>query len=374
MKVYADCAATTRICLSSFFEMREVVLKDWANPSSAHDYGDRARIKLDDAREKIASCINASPEEIYFTSGGTESNNWACEIGKHFSPVCYVSEIEHPSVMESAKARFRKFSTIHANTDGIIDPDAAEDEIRHDAAFISVMTANNEIGTIQPVLDLSHRYSKAYLFHADAVQAVGHIPVDVKELGVDMLSASAHKFHGPKGVGFLYVRKGTPMVPLHYGGGQERGMRSGTENVPGICGMATALLEATRNLPETMARVTRMRDKLIDGLLEIPGTSLNGSREHRLPGNVNICFDGVCGDSLALLLNQHGIAVSTGSACSTGDLRPSHVLKAIGLTDEQARSSIRITIDDYNTDAEIDYILDTVPECVAYLRRMSAYI
>lgn len=369
MVVYADNAATTQLSAAAAMRMVTAGTVNYGNPSSAHGEGKAAREMLEQARETIARCINAEPDEIFFTSGGTESNAWAVMMGGIHSRFGYASAVEHHSMTKPMGIAFHFLKKIPVDEDGAVDTRDIEISA-WSGAFASVMAANNEIGTIQPVEKLAAVCRRnGILFHTDAVQAVGHIPVDVKELGVDMLSASAHKFHGPKGVGFLYVRKGVVMYPFHQGGGQERGMRSGTENVPGIAGMAVALEEAVENMAANTERVTAMRDHLIDGLLEIPGTRLNGGKKNRLPGNVNVSFDAVDGNSLVLLLSQYGIAVSAGSACTTGDPEPSHVLLAIGCAEEQARGSIRISIDEYNNEKEIDYILQSIPECVSYLRK-----
>ena len=370
MLVYADAAATTRMSKAAMEIMLPYFRDFYGNPSSSHFIGSKSAEALAYARAQIASCINAEPEEIYFTSGGTEANNWACEIGPCCTVFAYASNIEHHSVMLSN--RFRSAGLISCNEDGVIEERDIDIIPRGRSSFISVMLANNEIGAVQPirVLAASSR-NEGNIFHTDAVQAVGHIPVDVKALGVDMLSASAHKFHGPKGVGFLYVRKGVPMLPMLYGGGQERGMRSGTENLPGIAGMAAALQEATQNLPITVPKVTAMREKLIEGLSKIPGAILNGANAPRLPGIVNFCFDGVDGETLVVLLSERGIMASSGSACNSGDRKPSHVLMAIGRSEDMAKSALRLSIDETNTEEEIDYILKVVPECVSYLRKIS---
>lgn len=373
MLVYADAAATTRMSQAALEIMLPYFRDFYGNPSSSHFVGSKAAEALAFAREQIASCINAEPEEIYFTSGGTEGNNWAVEIGRVYTCTLgsrtffRTSKIEHHSMHMIPRA-------IPVNEDGKADLRdvflGGEETVA--GGFISVMLANNEIGTIQPIREIARVCrERDVLFHTDAVQAVGHIHVDVKELGVDMLSASAHKFHGPKGVGFLYVRKGVPMIPLLFGGGQEFTMRSGTENLPGIAGMAAALQEATQNLPITIPKVTAMREKLIEGLWKIPGATLNGSRLDRLPGIVNCCFEGVDGETLVVLLSERGIMASSGSACNSGDREPSHVLMAIGRSEEQAKSALRLSIDETNTEEEIDYILKVVPECVSYLRTVA---
>ena len=372
MLVYADAAATTRMSKAAMEIMLPYFRDFYGNPSSSHFVGSKSAEALAYARAQIASCINAEPEEIYFTSGGTEADNWAYRNGVYYTVEhCNVdvrfasSSIEHQAMLQTSPL-------IPVNEDGIVD--IRDVDIMEDTGggFVSVMLANNEIGTIQPIAEIAdicrHRQ---IMSHTDAVQAVGHIPVDVKALGVDMLSASAHKFHGPKGVGFLYVRKGVPMLPILFGGGQERGMRSGTENLPGIAGMAAALQEATQNLPITVPKVTAMRERLSEGLSKIPGSILNGANAPRLPGIVNFCFDGVDGETLVVLLSERGIMASSGSACNSGDREPSHVLMAIGRSEEQAKSALRLSIDETNTEEEIDYILKVVPECVSYLRTVA---
>lgn len=369
MLVYADAAATTRMSQAAFEIMQPYFRDFYGNPSSSHFVGSKSAEALAYARAQIASCINAEPEEIYFTSGGTEANNWANHIEFPFNRL--ISTIEHNSVINGMDALDDTF--LDVKDDGLVrTPENWSTYQPSGVGLVSVMLANNEIGTIQPISEISQACRDlGVLFHTDAVQAVGHIPVDVKALGVDMLSASAHKFHGPKGVGFLYVRKGVPMAPMLFGGGQERGMRSGTENLPGIAGMAAALQEATQNLSITVPKVTAMRERLIEGLSKIQGAILNGHREKRLPGIVNFCFDGVDGETLVVLLSERGIMASSGSACHSGSRNPSHVLMAIGRSEEQAKSALRLSIDETNTEEEIDYILKVVPECVSYLRTIS---
>ena len=367
MLVYADNAATTKLSNAAAEAMRPILFDTiCGNPSSTHQIGQRSKALLEAARETIAECIGAEPDEIYFTSGGTEADNWAMQLGFPYHRL--TSCIEHHAVLECMEDGDDTFLPV--SRDGLAGvPEHWDTYALSGIGFVSVMLANNEIGTIQPVREIAKQCrGRNILFHTDAVQAVGHIPVDVKALGVDMLSASAHKFHGPNGVGFLYVRKGIYMSPFIYGGGQENGMRSGTENVPGIVGMAAALKHEIGIMPEVKAYISAMRDRLIDGLLEISGSHLNGARDYLLPGIVNIGFDGIIGESLVLLLSQKGICVSSGSACTSGNLAPSHVLTAMGQTEEQAKSAIRISLSRFNTPAEIDYILETVPQCVSFLR------
>lgn len=376
MFVYADAAATTRI--SRRVRRALNVYHDsgimYANPSSTHSCGQFARDEVENARMEIAKCINAEPEEIYFTSGGSEADNWAVQMGSQYFRGIAASSIEHHAVLNSVCPYGHGWTVLlNPNEDGVIEPREIEIAPNPCPGFASIMTANNEIGTIQPIRELAYEaHKKGMLFHTDAVQAVGHIPVDVKVLGVDMLSASAHKFHGPKGVGFLYVNSAVSMEPMIYGGYQERGMRAGTENVPGILGMATALKEACENMDENTEKVLAMRKKLEDGILsDIPNVILNGAGAKRLPGIVNVCIDGCDGETLVVLLSERGIMASSGSACMSGDREPSHVLMAIGRTEDQAKSALRLSIDETNTMEEIDYILKTLPKVVSYLRMVT---
>lgn len=366
MIVYADAAATTKLSKAAADVMQPLLFDQlYGNPSSSHFIGSVVRDGIESARKTIAECINAEPEEIYFTSGGSEADNWAMKMGYPYHRL--VSSIEHHAILRCMEDKDDLFLPVSSS--GIVTEIWSHSPYFSGIGFVSVMLANNEIGTIQPIKEIAALcQSRNILFHTDAVQAVGHIPVDVKDLGVDMLSASAHKFHGPKGVGFLYVRKDVPMVPLIYGGHQERGFRAGTENVPGIMGMAAALRDAVDHMPVNTKHIVAMRDKLIGGLLQIPGCILNGHIERRLPGIVNVCFDGVDGETLVALLSERGIMASSGSACMSGAREPSHVLMAIGRTEEQAKSALRLSIDETNTEEEIDYILKTIPDAVSYLR------
>ena len=374
MIVYADAAATTRISPAASRAMRDAEGL-YGNPSSTHFVGQKSREAIEIARAQIAGCINAHPNEIFFTSGGSESDNWAVYRGSVQHRGAAYSAIEHHAVSSAVCFYSAWHNVLKPNDIGVIEPETIRNLPNPVAGFISVMTANNEIGTIQPISELAYEAHRSNaIFHTDAVQAVGHIPIDVKSMGVDMLSASAHKFHGPKGVGFLYVRGGTAILPYIIGGHQERNMRAGTENVQGIVGMAAALCDACARMPETMATVREMRQTLILGIMSsIPGAQYNGApcQEDSLPGIVNFCFDGVDGETLVVLLSERGIMASSGSACMSGDREPSHVLTAIGRTDEQARSALRISIDETNTDEEIDYILKTLPVLVSYLRKAS---
>lgn len=365
-RIYADNAATTAISESAMFEMKRAYLAFPGNPSSSHEEGRRAKEKLEEYRSRCAACLDCEPNEIVFTSGATEGNNTIKIMTVRDDLYHYsCSTIEHPSMYNSLGA------DIGVKPNGIVvDFDDYGWECTE--SLISIMTANNEIGTIQPIWDIAdYCRSKRILFHTDATAAVGHIRVSFREIGADFLTLSAHKFHGPRGVGILIVRNGTEFDPLMTGGKQERGHRAGTENLPGIAGMTVALEESVRNLEEKMEKTVRMRDKLMEGLLLIPGTILNGDPERRLPGNVNVSFDGIEGESLLTLLDAKGISASAGSACHTGVSEPSHVLLAIGRTREQANASLRLTIDENNTDEEIDIIIGTVRESVEYLRKFT---
>lgn len=377
--VYADNAATTKVSQEVINEMIGYLSQDYGNPSSLYSKGREAKAALENAREKIASLIGCEPKEIYFTSCGSEADNWAIRgiaernaaKGKHI----ITSAIEHHAVLHTMKALEKKgyeVTYLGVGTNGIVDIEEFRAAIRPDTILAAVMYANNEIGTIQPIKELAGiAHENKIPFFTDAVQAVGHVEIDVKELGVDMLSFSGHKFGAPKGVGALYVKSGTLLNNLIEGGGQEKRKRSGTENVAGIVAMAKALELALENGSEKRAYIKSMRDKLIDGLLQIPYTRLNGDRDSRLPGNVNISIEFIEGESLILWLDIMGICVSTGSACSTASLDPSHVLLAIGLPHEVAHGSLRITINEENTPEECDYIIDSVKKTVEKLRAMS---
>lgn len=368
-RIYADNAATTRLSTAALDEMLRAV-KVYGNPSSSHEEGRQAKNALEFYRARLAVCLDCEPNEIIFTSGATEGNNnlRACFVN-------WSSTIEHPSAIAS-NHHYR----INVFSNGTIDEHELDKSIKRASSYtevydslFSIMMANNEIGTIQPVEKIGYVYFpiRNCLFHTDATAAVGHIPVSFRQIGADYLTCSAHKFHGPRGIGMLVARNGTNLDSLLKGGMQERGHRAGTENLPAVAGMCVALEECIRNMDENMEKTTRMRDRLIDGLLEIKGTVLNGDAKQRLPGNVNVSFDGIEGESLLTLLDANGIAASAGSACHTGSKEPSHVLLAIGRTREQANAALRLSIDETNTDEEIDYIIKTVRESVAYLRRFS---
>ena len=380
MYVYADHAATTPVHEAARKAMLHCLEEDYGNPSSLHSVGQRAREILDQARADVAACLNADPSEIYFTGGGSEADNQALLTGallgaKKGKKHLITTAFEHHAVLHTMKALEKQGFTVtylDVHEDGVVRLSDVAAAITDDTALVSVMMVNNEIGTIQPIAEIAKLcQDKGVLFHTDAVQAVGHIPVDVKALGVDMLSLAAHKFHGPKGVGALYCRKGIRPEILIQGGAQERGRRGGTENMPGIVGMAAALQEAVSNLNADMVYVTALRERLIEGLSQIPHSRLNGHRDLRCPGTVNFCFEGIEGESLLLWLDAKGVAASSGSACTSGSLDPSHVLLALGLPHEIAHGSLRLSLSADNTEEEVAHILKVVPEVVEYLRGMS---
>ena len=380
MKIYADHAATTKMSDAAVNTLLCMSKEVWGNPSSLYEHGQKAKEVLEQAREDVASVINADPKEIYFTSGGSEADNQAiltaAEIGRKQGKKHIISSaFEHHAVLHTLE-KLRKegfdITLLDVHENGIILPCEVEDAIRDDTCLVTIMYANNEIGTIQPIREIGAVCRrKKVLFHTDAVQAVAHIPVDVKADNIDMLSASAHKFHGPKGTGFLYCKKGIQLSNLIEGGAQERGKRAGTENVPGIAAMATALKEMDGMKMPAAARLTKLRDRLIEGLQQIPHSALNGDAKHRLPGNVNFCFEGIEGESLLLLLDDKGIMASSGSACTSGSLDPSHVLLAIGRIHDVAHGSLRLTLGEENTEEEVEYIIKSVKEVVEYLRGFS---
>ena len=380
MFVYADNAATTALSEEALSEMERGLKEIYGNPSSLHFKGREAEAALKEAREKVASAVGAEPSEIYFTSGGSESDNWAIKGAAKLGAAkgkrhLITTAFEHHAVLHTMQSLEKEgfevtYLPVHEN--GIVRPEEVLNSIREDTALVSVMYANNEIGTIQPIKEIGRICrEKGVLFHTDAVQAVGHIPVDVRSDNTDMMSVSGHKFHGPKGTGFLYVRKGIRLPNLIEGGGQEQRRRAGTENLAGIMGMSEALRIAVRDMDEHMERVSAMRDRLISEIEKIPRVRLNGDRERRLPGNINFCFDGIEGESLLLSLDLEGICASSGSACTSGSLEPSHVLLAIGIPKEVAHGSLRLSIDAVNTDEEIDYITEKLPPIVGRLRDMS---
>ena len=378
--IYADNAATTKMSKTAIDTMISVMNEDWGNPSSLYSHGQKAKEVLEEARKKVASVIGAEPREIYFTSGGSEADNQAiisaAGIGKKKGKMHIISSaFEHHAVLhtlEKLEKEGFEITLLDVHSDGLIVPEELEAAIREDTCLVTIMTANNEIGTIQPIRELGAICRKhSVIFHTDAVQGMGHIPINVVSDNIDMLSASAHKFHGPKGVGFLYVKKTVRLDPLIEGGAQERGKRAGTENVPGIAAAADALVEAVSRIPEYTAVLTKKRDRLIEGLREIPHSALNGDEKKRLPGNVNFCFEGIEGESLLLLLDDKGIQASSGSACTSGSLDPSHVLLAIGRVHDVAHGSLRLSIDEDISDDDIEYMISAVKETVEYLRGFS---
>lgn len=380
MFVYADNAATTKVSEKALNAMMPIYKEYYGNPSSLHTTGQYAMEQLVAARESVAKSLGADPKEIYFTSGGSEADNQAIltgvKIGARKGKKHIVSTtFEHHAVLHTLK-KFEKegievtYLDVHKN--GIVTPEEVKAAIRPDTCLVTIMYANNEIGSIQPIKEIAAVCKEAgVLFHTDAVQAVGHEKIDVKDLGVDMLSLSGHKFHGPKGVGALYCRKGVLPQILIEGGAQERGRRAGTENLPAIVGMAAALEEALEDLDKKNEYVKSLRERLIEGLSQIPHSIVNGDREHRLSGNVNMCFEGIEGESLLLLLDAKGIEASSGSACTSGSLDPSHVLLAIGLPHEIAHGSLRLSINEQNTMEQMDYIVEETPKIVDYLRNIS---
>ena len=378
--IYADNAATTKMSEAAIHTMTSVLGEAWGNPSSLYSHGQNAKDVLEKARAEVAAVIDAQPEEIYFTSGGSEADNQAIRsaaaLGRKKGKTHIISSaFEHHAVLHTLKALEAEgfeVTLLDVHSDGLVVPAEVEAAIREDTCLVTIMTANNEIGTIQPIREIGAICrAKGVLFHTDAVQAVGHIPLNVTADNIDLLSASAHKFHGPKGVGFLYAKRGIRLTNLIEGGAQERGKRAGTENVPGIAAMATALREANAAMAEHAAHLIKMRDKLIEGLRQIPHSALNGDAAQRLPSNVNFCFEGIEGESLLLLLDDKGICASSGSACTSGSLDPSHVLLAIGRVHDVAHGSLRLSIGEDVTDDEIDYIIRSVKEVVEYLRGFS---
>ena len=378
--IYADNAATTRLSATALAAMLPYLTEQYGNPSSLYTLGQTAATALAQARETVARCLHCRPEEIVFTSGGSEADNQAilsaARWGKRQGKTHIISTaFEHHAVLHTLQKLEKEGFTVtllDVHADGRITPQQVEAAITQDTCLVAVMYANNEIGTIQPIGEIGAICrARKVPFHTDAVQAAGHLAIDVGAEQIDMLSLSAHKFHGPKGVGALYVRKGFPLLPLIEGGAQERRKRAGTENVAGIVGLAAALQTACDHLEANAAKVAALRDKLIDGLAAIPHAALNGDRDHRLPGNVNVCFEGIEGESLLLLLDDRGICASSGSACTSGSLDPSHVLLAIGRPHEVAHGSLRLSLCEENTEAEVDTMLREIPKVVEYLRNMS---
>ena len=380
MILYADNAATTKPSRAAIEAMLSCLEGQYGNPSSLYALGQEAKETLEQARADIAAVIHADPREILFTSGGSEADNQAilsaAEKGKRAGKTHILSTaFEHHAVLHTLKKLEREGFTVTllgVHEDGLVRPEELEAAIREDTCLVTVMYANNEIGTIQPIREIGEICrARGVPFHTDAVQAVGHLPIDVQAENIDYLSASAHKFHGPKGVGFLYVRRGMPLSTLIEGGAQERGKRAGTENVPGIVGMAAALKEADQHRAENAKHMSALRDRLIEGLSAIPHAALNGDAQRRLPGNVSFCFEGIEGESLLLLLDQKGICASSGSACTSGSLDPSHVLLAIGRVHDVAHGSLRLSIGEDITPEQVEYIITSVGEVVSYLRSFS---
>ncbi len=380
MQVYADNAATTKMSRVAIDAMLPYMETVFGNPSSLHSIGQRAKEALTDARETIAACLNASPKEIYFTSGGSEADNQAllsmAALGARRGKKHIISTaFEHHAVLHTLKKLEKQGFEVELLPVGPIGTVTAAQvaaALRPDTCLVTVMYANNEIGSILPIAEIGAVCREHGVpFHTDAVQAVGHLPIDVQAQSIDLLSLSAHKFHGPKGIGVLYARQGLPLVNVIEGGAQERGKRAGTENLPAIMGMAAALKDACSRMQENAEKVSALRDRLIAGLSKIPHSALNGDPLHRLPGNVSFCFEGIEGESLLLLLDAKGICASSGSACTSGSLDPSHVLLAIGRTHEVAHGSLRLSLCETNTEAEIDYMLQEIPPVVEYLRSMS---
>ena len=380
MMIYADNAATTKMSSAAVDAMLPCMIEQYGNPSSLYMLGQKAREILDKARDEIAAVIGAEPREILFTSGGSEADNQAirsaAEIGKKQGKKHIISTaFEHHAVLHTLNRLEKEgfeVTLLDVHEDGLVRLEELAEAIRDDTCLVTIMYANNEIGTIQPIREIGALCrERGVLFHTDAVQAVGHVPINVKNDNIDMLSSSAHKFHGPKGVGFLYVKKGIRLTNLIEGGAQERGLRGGTENVAGIAGMAAALKDVNAHMAENAEKVTALRDRLIAGLKEIPHSALNGDAVKRLPGNVNFCFEGIEGESLLLLLDDRGICASSGSACTSGSLDPSHVLLAIGRVHDVAHGSLRLSLGEDATEEEVDYIIQNVKEVVEYLRGFS---
>lgn len=380
MQIYLDNAATTKMSKTAINAMLPYMDEVYGNPSSLHSVGQRANEALVNARERIARALGCEAREITFTSGGSEADNQAiisaARIGEKSGKKHIISTaFEHHAVLhtlEKLEKEGFEVTLLDVHENGLVAPEQVAEAIREDTCLVTVMYANNEIGTVQPIAEIGKVCrEKGVLFHTDAVQAVGHLHIDVSEQNIDMLSLSAHKFHGPKGIGALYARKGTRLATLIEGGAQERGKRAGTENIPAIMGMAAALEEACSHIDENTAKLTYLRDRLISGISEIPHSILNGDAKKRLPGNVNFCFEGIEGESLLLLLDDKGVCASSGSACTSGSLDPSHVLLAIGRVHDVAHGSLRLTLSEENTEEEIEYTIKAVKEVVEYLRSIS---
>ena len=380
MKIYVDNAATTKMSKAAIEAMLPYMAEEYGNPSSLHSVGQRANEALSDARQRIAKLLNCEPREITFTSGGSEADNQAilsaAWMGARKGKKHIVSTaFEHHAVLHTLDKLMKdgfEVTLLDVHENGLVTAEEVRKAIRSDTCLVTIMFANNEIGTIQPIAEIGAVCKElGVLFHTDAVQAAGHLHIDVKAQNIDMLSLSAHKFHGPKGIGVLYARKGIFLVNLIEGGAQERGKRAGTENIPAIMGMAAALEEACANLEVNAQKLTKLRDRLIAGLAKIPHSELNGDTEKRLPNNVSFCFEGIEGEAMLLLLDDKGVYASSGSACTSGSLDPSHVLLAIGRVHDVAHGSLRLSLSEENTEEEIDYIIASVAEVVAYLRSIS---
>ena len=380
MHVYADNAATTKMSQVAIDAMVPYFTKIYGNPSSLHSVGQEAKEALEDARARVAKCLGCEPREIIFTSGGSEADNQAIISAARFGARKGKKHIistafEHHAVLHTLNKLEKEgfeVTLLDVSQGHNITARQVREAIRPDTCLVTTMYANNEIGSVLPIAEIGAVCKEAgVLFHTDAVQAVGHLHINVKEQNIDLLSLSAHKFHGPKGVGALYARRGFPLTNVIDGGAQERGKRAGTENLPGICGMVAALEDACAHMDENMPKVAALRDKLIQGLRQIPHCALNGDPVNRLPGNVSFCFEGIEGESLLLLLDMKGVCASSGSACTSGSLDPSHVLLAIGRVHDVAHGSLRLSLCEYNTEEEIDHILTVVPQVVSYLRNMS---
>ena len=380
--IYADNAATTKMSRTAIEAMLPYMDKVYGNPSSLYSFGQEAKEALESARERIASCLGCEPREITFTSGGSEADNQAifsaARLGEKKGKKHIISTaFEHHAVLhtlDKLKKQGFEITLLDVHENGIVTAQQVADAIREDTCLVTIMFANNEIGTVQPIAEIGKVCrEKGVLFHTDAVQAAGHLYVNVKEQNIDMLSLSAHKFHGPKGIGVLYAKKGIMLDNVINGGAQERGKRAGTENIPAIMGMTAALEEAVANLEQNTAKIIKLRDRLIEGLDKLPYGELNGDRNNRLPSNVNFCFEGIEGESLLLLLDDKGICASSGSACTSGSLDPSHVLLAIGRPHEVAHGSLRLSLGEETTEEDIDYLISSVTEVVTYLRNMSPF-
>ena len=380
MRVYADNAATTKPSAHAVAAMLPILENHFGNPSSLHTIGQETKEILDEARAKVAKCLGCEPREIIFTSGGSEADNQAIRSAAYYGARkgkkhLITTAFEHHAVlhtMEALKKEGFEVTLLDVKEGHTITAQQVKDAIRPDTCLVTTMYANNEIGSVLPIAEIGAICKEAGVpFHTDAVQAVGHLHINVKEQNIDMLSLSGHKFHGPKGVGALYVRRGLPLVNIIEGGAQERGKRAGTENMPGIVGMAAAMEEACAHIDENNAKVIAMRDRVIEGLSKIPHSALNGDPVNRLPGNISFCFEGIEGESLLLLLDAQGICAASGSACTSGSLDPSHVLLAIGRVHDIAHGSLRLSLCHYNTEEEVDHILKVVPEVVQLLRNMS---